>query len=232
MELIKIDDTISYYPQIEEPLSSDVIIVKGDTGYFVFDAGNSIEAAKILNDLEGTKRLILSHFHMDHVANVLRADFDEIYGSKKTIRRISEASFAEQARVAVGSDRSEPDRSTVTEVNLTDAVKAVERPLILSDGVKIEIRPIPCSHSKGSLIMIVDDSIAFIGDAFYAMFKGENRVYNAQLLKEEIEFIKALNVDRFFLSHDGGKIRNKRFVLRFLNAFYERRDRGEAYIPG
>ena len=106
----------------------------------------------------------------------------------------------------------------------------VSSPLSFVDGVKIQILPIPNSHAKGSLALIVDDYV-FLGDATYPMVgHGTPDVYNVQILGEQIALLKSLAPTRFCLSHKRGLVRDKDSVIQFLESVYARRQKNENYI--
>ncbi len=196
---IKINDRISYIPQEESPLSSDIVIVRGDSGMFIFDVGNNDRATEYLNSISAYKTVILSHFHSDHTAKLEDTIYDELYVGSRTYKSV---------------------RAGVT----------VNAPVILEDGVKIEIIPIPSTHAKGSLALVVDDEIVFTGDATYSMWKDGKVLYNAQLLKEEIDLLEKIKAEKCFLSHGSGKIRSKHCVLTLLKNIYTKRTKDDPYI--
>ena len=110
------------------------------------------------------------------------------------------------------------------------AKNVVMEPLALDDGVQIQILPMPNSHAKGSLALIVDDFV-FLGDATYPMVgHGAPDVYNVQILGEQIKLLKSLTPSRFCLSHKRGLVRDKTSVIQFLESVYARRQKNENYI--
>ena len=78
-EIISITDKISYLPAGENPLSADVGIVEGQKALWLFDLGNSAEAAEALNALKKPKNAVISHFHSDHLGNLDRVVLSELY---------------------------------------------------------------------------------------------------------------------------------------------------------
>lgn len=85
---IAITDRISYIPQAEKPLSSDIVLIRGEKKLFVFDVGNNEEATKYLNGLPGPKTVIISHFHSDHTANLEETFYDELYVGLQTYKSV------------------------------------------------------------------------------------------------------------------------------------------------
>ena len=205
-----------------DPLSADVVAVRGDSAWWIFDVGACDEAVDFINALSRSpvnesaatplkKNIVISHFHRDHLLNVMRdlqgdvsLDFDTIYVGAYTSK-----SFGEIEGVVKN---------------------VVMEPVSFDDGVKIQILPIPNSHAKGSLALIVDDYV-FLGDATYPMVgHGTPDVYNVQILGEQIKLLKSLKSTRFCLSHKRGLVRDKDSVIQFLESVYARRRKNENYI--
>lgn len=218
--IVKLTDRIQYLQMSYDPLSADVIAVRGDSAWWIFDVGACDEAVQFINDLPRVlvdaaaplkKNIVISHFHRDHLLNVVRhcdgdvsLDFDALYVGSHASKVVGEMS----------------DREKV----------AVVSPLLFDDGVKIQILPIPNSHAKGSLALIVDDYV-FLGDATYPMVgHGTPDVYNVQILGEQITLLKSLAATRFCLSHKRGLVRDKDSVIQFLESVYARRQKNENYI--
>ena len=91
MELIKISPRISYLPASAPPLSADVGIITVSGAVWIFDAGSNDEALNLINSIKRERRIVLSHFHADHTANLHRLTLD---GDKD---RISAAALPEKS---------------------------------------------------------------------------------------------------------------------------------------
>ena len=231
-KIVKLTDRIRYLQMSYEPLSADVVAVRGDRAWWIFDVGACDEAVDFINALPRSsessthldtseciknatvplkKNIVISHFHRDHLLNVVRhcngevsLDFDTLYVGSHASKVVGEMSGREKI--------------TVTS------------PLSFDDGVHIEILPIPNSHAKGALALIVDDFV-FLGDATYPMVgHGEPDVYNVQILEQQIKLLKSLNASRFCLSHKRGLVRDKSSVIQFLESVLARRQKNENYI--
>ena len=233
-KIVKLTDRIQYLQMSYDPLSADVIAVRGDSAWWIFDVGACDRAVDFINALPRhpvsenialhengecagaaavplKKNIVISHFHRDHLLNVVRhcdgevsLDFDTLYVGSHASKVVGE--IAGHEKITVSS------------------------PLLFDDVVHIEILPIPNSHAKGSLALIVDDYV-FLGDATYPMVgHGEPDVYNVQILGEQIKLLKTLSASRFCLSHKRGLVRDKTSVIQFLESVYARRQKNENYI--
>lgn len=203
-ENISINDYISYLTPTEHPLSSNVVLIEGDKFLWVYDVGNHPAVLEFL--LEKSKqtgkeiRVILSHFHPDHIANLPRISWTEIYQGKNTFRYTKTGTVIE------------------------------EESWFQDGSVKLHLFPIPSSHAKGSLALEVDETWCFLGDAAYATQKNRQIVYNAERLLAEIWVLKNVQAPCFFLSHSEPFRQKKEDVLEWMEAIYAKRKQGEAYI--
>lgn len=228
-KIVKLTDRIHYLQMSNDPLSADVIAVRGDSAWWIFDVGACDEAVQFINELPRNlvddasnlakrdndvrlaKNVVISHFHRDHLLNVQRMcggeislDIDALYVGAYTSKTFGEIEGV--------------------------AKNVVMEPLSFDDGVRIQILPMPNSHAKGSLALIVDDYV-FLGDATYPMVgHGSPDVYNVQILGEQIKLLKTLSASRFCLSHKRGLVRDKTSVIQFLESVYDRRQKNENYI--
>ena len=67
-----------------EPLSADVFIVEGQNNIYMYDTGNGDESLNeiksILNEYSDKPvKIIISHFHPDHMGNIDKIEKDKIY---------------------------------------------------------------------------------------------------------------------------------------------------------
>ena len=228
-KIVKLTDRIRYLQMSYEPLSADVVAVRGDSAWWIFDVGACDEAVDFINALPRhpvddvanlaacnnaarlAKSVVISHFHRDHLLNVQRMCGGEI---SLDINALYVGAYASK---------------TFGEIEGV-AKNVVMEPLAFDDGVQIQILPMPNSHAKGSLALIVDDYV-FLGDATYPMVgHGAPDVYNVQILGEQIKLLKTLSASRFCLSHKRGLVRDKTSVIQFLESVYARRQKNENYI--
>ena len=93
----------------------------------------------------------------------------------------------------------------------------VEEERIIEDGVRIRVLPCVSPHAPGSLVMVVDDTWAFLGDLCYArpgMGRGEARgMYRV---------LKGMPVSYFIQSHrKEGLLQEKEALLREIREYFE-----------
>lgn len=103
----------------------------------------------------------------------------------------------------------------------------VKQDLYIGD---LHIFPLPSSHCAGSLGLEIDKQYAFVGDAIYCKTKNGECIYNAQLLKEEIEVLRGLDAPYLLVSHFKGLVREKEEVLAELEAIYRMREKSNPFI--
>lgn len=233
IEPIKITENISYIKASDNPLSADVVLAEGREYLYVFDVGNDEQVAEYLNSLPKSKRVILSHFHADHMGNVGRVNWNNVFFGANTekyfqqyIPDYAKQRFAELPGALTGAlDGKIPEKCCTFPryVTVFDTIK-------IQDGISIEIHHVPNSHAKGALLMQVNEEYIFIGDSLYSKVEGDTYVYNAQLLKEEIELLKKLQGTKIFSSHEDRPIKEKAGVVRFLEQIYAKREKNDAYI--
>lgn len=94
----------------------------------------------------------------------------------------------------------------------------------------LRIFQIPSSHTKGCLGLEIGNEYAFVGDALYCKAKDGHYVYNAQLLKDEIEVLKRLKASKLLVSHFKGLVRTKDEVIAELEQIYSKKEKNNPYI--
>ncbi|MBE5952411.1 MAG: MBL fold metallo-hydrolase [Lachnospiraceae bacterium] len=227
-EVLRVNDRISYIKASTEPLSSDVILVEGDEYSYLFDVGNNEEVAAYLEQLPKKKKIVLSHFHQDHMGNVGRVSFEGIYMGAETEKHLQKY-IPDYAKERMSELCMAMENLMTGEKGEPKYQIPWER-ILIQDGVTLEIYPIPNSHAKGSLVLMIDEMYLFLGDSLYPKVQEDHYVYNAQLLKEEIELLKRLPAEMVFSSHEARPLKRKDGVVRFLEQIYAKREKGEPYI--
>ncbi len=236
IEPVKISDHISYIPASEEPLSADVVLINGAEYLYVFDVGNKEQVAEYLNSIPKKKRVILSHFHTDHMGNIGRVNWESVFFGANTekyfqhyIADYAEERFSELPQALAVAFEGKHDVEDTMNQHFPRYVTTM-KPIRIEDGISIEIHPLPNSHAKGSLLLQVDNQYIFVGDSLYAKAEGDSLVYNTQLLKEEIELLLKLPGETIFGSHEKNPLKRKLAAVRFLQSIYVKRQKGESYI--
>ncbi len=240
MPEIRITDRISYIPSCEKPISGDVGIVRGDKITYIYDTGSIPETLDFLHSLDGQCDIVISHFHGDHTWWLTpHKRGDEGVEENDDISLVYERPSFRHLYVGTLTKKYIPDGQVITGPTTISSrsgltFNAEERVITESasiyDGVKVDIYPIPNSHCKGALLMMVDDEYAFIGDSSYCMTKDGRACYNAQLLKDEIELLERIPADKLLVSHDSKFVRNKAVVIRQLKSIYSHRTSESPYI--
>ena len=65
----------------------------------------------------------------------------------------------------------------------------------------LSIFPMPSSHAKGSLALMADETYCLLGDALYPAHKGNKTVYNAGMVKQQIDLLNKIPASYILLSH-------------------------------
>ena len=193
MNVIDINERISYIEATEEPLSADIGIIRCNDTEWLYDVGND---ERSLAGLKGQYNVVLSHFHQDHTGSLDKIRVGELYVSGATFRH-------------------------------TGWGTVVNGELTIGD---LRIFQIPSSHTKGCLGLEIGNEYAFVGDALYCKAKDGHYVYNAQLLKDEIEVLKRLKASKLLVSHFKGLVRTKDEVIAELEQIYSKKEKNNPYI--
>ncbi len=201
----RISEKISFIPCSENPLSADVYLITGDDYIYVIDVGSNDEAFEEIRAMD-KKKIIITHFHDDHMKNLrrLQVDDENLYLTEQT-RKVLDAPVYKEISVKKGT--------------------LVTAAITLSDGIEITVFPIPSSHAKGSLGVIADREFLFLGDSFYSSAKG----YNVSLLYDEIKTLKEVSFTKVIMSHDE-KIYSRDEIIGELESYYAKREKSNPFI--
>ena len=99
MALVKINDYITYLPASRKPFSCDVVFIKTNKATWIFDAGMSQAAADEINKIEGPKNIVISHFHPDHIFNLVKVKYDNLYVSRNTKKYTIKGTIIEETTI-------------------------------------------------------------------------------------------------------------------------------------
>jgi len=186
MEIINITPQISYIPSTTEPLSAEVVLIKGDAQTYIYDVGRREDVWSYLQNL-GNTTIILSHFHGDHSDNIKNLFPNELYVSKQTYK------YTHFGKIV--SD----------DIFIEDGELKLHIFLLPSSHSKGCL----CLEVNNEYVFCGD---AIYGNSY----KNTEEVYNYQLLQSEIETLKCIDAKYFFLSHRFNVRYTKKAVLSFL----------------
>ena len=129
------------FPAEKEPISSDVGLIEGENRLYLFDVGCGERSRKALQTvLKGEVRegcAVLSHFHRDHIENLDEIPVRKVFAGAHTQKYLREG-------------------------RKTECI-VVNRTIVWSDGVELTFFPIPSSHAKGSIGLMVDQTFCLFG---------------------------------------------------------------------
>ena len=160
----RINEKITFLEASDEPLSADVYFIEGNDFTYIIDAGSNDSAYELITGID-KKKIIITHFHQDHCANLNRIDIEDenLYVGGYTYKTLN--------------------KGTV-----------VDSEIAINDGLELRIIPIKNSHARDSLCVVVNGEYLFLGDAFYSTMKGYNvsLLHDEIALLESIPFTKAV----------------------------------------
>ncbi len=189
------DSFIKRIVMSENPLSADVFFVQGREYTYIVDVGSNDTAYEAIKAIP-KKKIIITHFHADHAEN---------------LRRLKPA----DEDLYVGDYTAK----------YYGGGTVIKEPMHIEDGVFIDILPLPSSHAKGSLTVIVNKSVILLGDGCYSNNKG----YNVSLLYDLIKILKAAEFTTAIKSHES-KEYSKEELIEELETIYSLREKNNPYI--
>lgn len=198
-----LSDNISYIEPSDNPLSANVVMIKDNDKVWLYDVGNHPDIPDMLKNAIPTDtqvNIILSHFHPDHIGNINKLKYTELYQGKNTYKYTHSGNIVE-------SDM-----------------------YIKNSTTELHIFPIASSHAKGCIALEVNKEYCFVGDALYPANSKEFRRYNAGILLEGIRQLENISADKIMLSHKSRFQYPKSAILKWLKGIYAKRDKNSAYI--
>ena len=156
MAVIELEKNISYIEPTQNPLSANVVLIEGENNLWLYDVGNNPCVPQIISAFNTSNKkinVILSHFHADHIGNLDKISYSNVYQGRLTYKYTKTGEILEN------------------DLYFCDG------------NMNLHIFPLPSSHAKGSLALEINEKYCFLGDGVYAMQKGEKRLYNAGILK-------------------------------------------------
>ncbi|MBQ7641649.1 MAG: MBL fold metallo-hydrolase [Acholeplasmatales bacterium] len=191
----RINDYISYLESTDNPLSARVFIINGKEYNYIFDVGANKESREIIKNIENRK-IIISHFHTDHMENL-----------RFFIEDVDNLYIGDYTYKILGYGN------------------VIKEELEISDGIDLKIIPIPNSHSKGALCLLINEEYLLIGDSL----EGNRYGLNQNSLKDEIALLEKLNFKYILTGHES-EIYLKDDVIKTLKYYYSKRDNKKPYI--
>ncbi len=193
--MIKINDYISKIVCSDNPLSADVYIIKGDKHTYIVDVGSNEEALENLKSITN-KKIIITHFHADHMGNLkaLAPENNDLYVGDYTAKYYGGGTV-------------------------------VKEPVHIEDGVVIDIFPLPSSHAKGCLTILVNKKLILLGDGCYSNIKG----YNVSVTFDMIKVLKNIDFTTAIKSHDD-TLYTKDELITELGTIYSKKEKDKPYI--
>ena len=199
-----ITDKISYITPTMQPLSANVCVIEGEDYLWVYDVGKNSFVSDMLSKISQEKgkdiKIVLSHFHPDHIANLQYIKWSKLYQGKNTYKYTH-----------IGDVVEEEIRIDKSEANLS-------------------IFPMPSSHAKGSLALMADETYCLLGDALYPAHKGNKTVYNAGMVKQQIDLLNKIPASYILLSHREPFVQKKQAVIAWLCEIYSKREKNQPWI--
>ncbi len=198
--LKSISPQLGYWPASAEPLCADIFVYRGLKGLWLFDIGYGDKALERVRALLEPCRVVISHFHQDHMGNLPQTAWDELYAGQYTLRHIKGAGQAVTSPM-------EPE----------PGVRLFPIPSCHAKGcIGMEI--------EGTYALLGDATYCT------SRTPQGRPAYNATLLLDTIRTLEGLKAPWFLLSHGEPLVRPREEILGELREIYRMRTQGEAYI--
>ena len=228
--LNKLTDRIYYMDYVQQGDRPVLGLVVGDKYSLVIDGGNSkSHAEEFLRyasklDIPHLKYLTLTHWHWDHVfgmetlslINIVSKESNEKLVWMETLdwsdsaidERVNNGEEIDFCREHIKIEHPNKDRSFI--IPKADIVYKDELTIDLG-SVQVEIKNIPCDHSRGSsIINIPTEKVTFLGDALYLdMYNGEWS-YSKELFYPLLDELESYDSNYYIPAHHD-KYNNKEF---------------------
>ena len=149
MAVIELEKNISYIEPTQNPLSANVVLIEGENNLWLYDVGNNPCVPQIISAFNTSNKkinVILSHFHADHIGNLDKISYSNVYQGRLTYKYTKTGEILEN------------------DLYFRDG------------NMNLHIFPLPSSHAKGSLALEINEKYCFLGDGVYAMQKSVSRV--------------------------------------------------------
>ena len=179
--MITINDYLKYFESTDESLSSNVYIINGDKSAYVYDVGKNDEAYNAIENINENKVVIISHFHEDHLSNINRITFNDLYVGSYTYKHTNKGNI-------------------------------IREKTVIDDGVRLEIVPASSVHSKGSLLLNINNEYCLIGDLIHS-----DKPINKSLFCMMIKDLQNVDTKYFVMGHGNNCVIEKSILIDNLN---------------
>lgn len=198
--MYQINDYISVLEPCNEPLSSDVAIIKGTEYTWIFDTGACDETAAVLSKIEGPVNAVISHFHSDHTTNIERLNLCNLYVSSHTYKYTKKG-------IVINSD---------TSINDGVSIRIIPIPTVHVKGALGMLVDDKFFFSGDALY-----PTAKVNRPVYNVQFIKEQMDLIATLPDEC---------KVYMSHKMDKPRSKALTLRWLKQIYDKRESGNPYI--
>ena len=89
MAVIELEKNISYIEPTQNPLSANVVLIEGEKNLWLYDVGNNPCVPQIISAFNTSNKkinVILSHFHADHIGNLDKINYSNVYQGRLTYK--------------------------------------------------------------------------------------------------------------------------------------------------
>lgn len=161
MAVIELEKNISYIEPTQNPLSANVVLIEGENNLWLYDVGNNPCVPQIISAFNTSNKkinVILSHFHADHIGNLDKISYSNVYQGRLTYKYTKTGEILEN------------------DLYFRDG------------NMNLHIFPLPSSHAKGSLALEINEKYCFWGMVFMQCKKVKKGFIMQEFLKKKLKF--------------------------------------------
>lgn len=161
MAVIELEKNISYIEPTQNPLSANVVLIEGENNLWLYDVGNNPCVSQIISAFNTSNKkinVILSHFHADHIGNLDKISYSNVYQGRLTYKYTKTGEILEN------------------DLYFRDG------------NINLHIFPLPSSHAKGSLALEINEKYCFWEMVFMQCKKVKKGFIMQEFLKKKLKF--------------------------------------------
>lgn len=161
MAVIELEKNISYIEPTQNPLSANVVLIEGENNLWLYDVGNNPCVPQIISAFNTSNKkinVILSHFHADHIGNLDKISYSNVYQGRLTYKYTKTGEILEN------------------DLYFRDG------------NMNLHIFPLPSSHAKGSLALEINEKYCFWEMVFMQCKKVKKGFIMQEFLKKKLKF--------------------------------------------